>query len=176
MPDALIQNKVDKSGLTTIDLSQWLRSEDVLVIDLKDFLHQGLVIKEKDYRKAIRELDIEKFRGKIVGITCSTQAIIPHWAYMLISSSLHGVASRVVVGSPEVIKDLWIRESIQKIKPEEFKDKRVILKGCANPDVNAAAFAYATFHLQGHVKSLMYGEPCSTVPVYKKKKNTAPHE
>jgi len=176
MPGTLIQNKVEESGLTTIDLSQWLSREELLQIDLKDFLHRGMVIIEKEYRKAIRELDIEKFKGKIVRIYCSTQAIIPHWAYMLISSRLHGVARKVVVGSRDVLKDIWIRDSIERIDPKEFKDKRIILKGCANPDVNAAAYAYATLHLQGHVKSLMYGEPCSTVPVYKKKKNTSPHE
>ncbi len=175
MPRPLIKNKVAESGLITIDLGDYLKGDEPVEIDLKDFLYKGLVLKEKDFRKHVKNLQTEPYRDKLTGIYCSSKAIVPHWAYMLMAGKLNGIAREIVIGSRELLFDRWLKSRIGRIDAKSLRGARVILKGCGEEAIGAAAYAYATMHLQPYVQSIMYGEACSTVPVYKEKK-TADHE
>jgi len=168
MSEAVV-NKVANSGLITVNLESYLPSGEMVTFDLKDHLFMGLILKEKDFREALKELDWSIYRNKYVAVNCSADAIIPAWAYMLVVSYLTGVARDSFAGTvPEMQKHLFLR-NIDAINLDEFTDQRIVIKGCG--DVNIESFAYAeiTKVLLPVVKSMMYGEPCSTVPVYKKK-------
>jgi len=170
----IIVNKVANSGLITIDLEKYLPKEEIVTFDLKDHLFMGLILKEKDFREALKNLDWSIYQNKYVAITCSADAIIPAWAYMLVVSYLNGVAKDSYVGtSTEMQKHLFIK-NIAVIDLNEFADQRIVIKGCG--DVNIESFAYAeiTKVLLPVVKSIMYGEPCSTVPVYKRQASLNP--
>ncbi|MEY2834428.1 MAG: hypothetical protein RLZZ557_90 [Bacteroidota bacterium] len=164
-----IRNKVAESGLITIDLEQYYPQEDPLVFDLKNFLFREMLLREKDFREAMEQHDWTVYQNKHVAVCCSSEAIIPMWAYMLVASKLTPVASRITVGN----LDLAIREAflnrLQQLDASQYADKRVIIKGCGEKEIPPYAYLAITEHLMPHVKSLMYGEPCSTVPVYKKK-------
>lgn len=167
MSDTIV-NKIANSGLITIDLEKYLPAGGVVTFDLKGHLFMGLILKEKDFREALKNTDWSAYRDKYVAITCSADAIIPAWAYMLVVTYLQNIAKDVYVGtSTEMQKHLLIK-NISSIDVNEFADQRVVIKGCG--DVNIESFAYAeiTKVLLPVVKSIMYGEPCSTVPVFKK--------
>lgn len=168
MSEAIV-NKIANSGLITIDLEIYLPGENVATFDLKDHLFMGLILKEKDFREGLKKLDWSVYRDKYVAITCSADAIIPAWAYMLVVTYLDGVAKDSYVGTAEEMKKHLFLKNIGAIDVNEFTDQRIVVKGCG--DVNIESFAYAeiTKVLLPVVKSIMYGEPCSTVPVFKKK-------
>lgn len=164
-----IINKVKESGLVSIDLADYTPKEDIEVIDLSSQLWQGLVLKEKDFRQWIKENDWKKYSGKVVLITCTTDAIIPAWAYMLVGSALKDIAFFFSNTSiEELTKQLIVRE-IQKTELTKITDARVIVKGCSKIPFPDFAMLELTKFLLPHVKSLMFGEPCSTVPIYKRK-------
>ena len=164
-----IINKVTSSALVQIDLEAYYPKEDIAVFDLKPFLFMELILKEKDFREALQKTDWSAYQGKIVAVTCTADAIIPVWAYMLVASYLEPVASEIIFGDEkEALKQVFLRR-IDLITPEEFNDKRVVIKGCGDVPVEAYAYMEVTKRLRPFVKSIMYGEPCSTVPVYKKK-------
>jgi hypothetical protein len=169
MSDEIV-NKVAESGLVTIDLEKYLPKKDsIAVFDLKDFLFMGMILKEKDFREALKQQDWEKYRNKNVAIVCTVDAIIPVWAYMLVTTYLQPVAKETIVGEEkEIYKTLFLK-NISSIQEAEFADKRVVLKGCGETPIDDFAYAEATRKLLPVAKSIMYGEPCSTVPVYKKK-------
>ena len=165
----VIINKVAESALTSIDLEEYYPKGDTAVFDLKDHLFMGLILKEKDFRAALQTYDWEQFRDKNVAITCSADAIIPMWAYMLVASNLQPVAKEVVFGEEkDILKTLLLR-NLATIKGEEFTDKRVVVKGCGDVAIPEAAYVEITNKLRPYVKSIMYGEPCSTVPIFKRK-------
>ena len=169
MSDEII-NKVAESGLVTIDLEKYLpNKEEIAVFDLKGFLFMGMILKEKDFREALKQQDWEKFRNKYVAITCSADAIIPVWAYMLVTTYLQPVAKQTNVGSEKEISKAIILKNISSINTAEFSGSRIVLKGCGETPIDDFAYAEATRILLPVAKSIMYGEPCSTVPVYKKK-------
>jgi len=169
MSDEIV-NKVAESGLVTIDLEKYLpKKEEIAVFDLKDFLFMGMILKEKDFREALRQQDWEKYRNKNVAITCTADAIIPVWAYMLVTTYLQPVAKEIIVGDEKEIYKAVFLKNISSIHDSEFTDKRVVLKGCGETPIDDFAYAEATRKLLPVAKSIMYGEPCSTVPVYKKK-------
>ena len=169
MSDEIV-NKVAESGLVTIDLEKYLpKKESIAVFDLKDFLFMGLILKEKDFREALKQQDWEKYRNKNVAITCTTDAIIPVWAYMLVTTYLQPVAKETIVGEEKEIYKTIFLKNISSIQEAEFADKRIVLKGCGETPIDDFAYAEATRKLLPVAKSIMYGEPCSTVPVYKKK-------
>ena len=169
MSDEIV-NKVAESGLITIDLEKYLpQKEEMIVFDLKDFLFMGMILKEKDFREALKHHDWEKYRNKYVAITCSADAIIPVWAYMLVTSYLQSLAKGILVGTEKEIYKSIIINNISSINTSEFTGKRIVLKGCGETPIDDFAYAEATRILQPVAKSIMYGEPCSTVPVYKKK-------
>ncbi len=162
-------NKVAESGILTIDLEQFYPTNPRKVFDLKDHLFMGLILKEKDFRAALLTIDWSAYEGADVAVTCSADAIIPMWAYMLVASYLEPVAASVFFGTEqEMISQLMLR-SIDKINVSEYADKRVVVKGCGDVEIPASAYLSITHKLRSTVKSIMYGEPCSTVPIYKKK-------
>ena len=164
-----IVNKVAESGIVTLDLSNYLPEEDNLVVfDFKPFLFREMILREKDFRASMKEHDWQQYSGKHVSISCSVDAVIQMWAYMLVASNLQGVAASIYVGSKEEHVNKIATENISGINAEEYKDKRVVLKGCGDIKVPEVAYVIATEKLKPVVRSLMYGEPCSTVPIYKK--------
>ena len=164
-----IVNKVAESGLITIDLEKFLPDGEVVVFDLKDHLFMGLILKEKDFREALKNTDWNAFEDKNVAITCSADAIIPVWAYMLVASYLEPVAKEVYLGTEEEMTKHLFLKKISLINMQQFADQRVVVKGCGDIPIGNYAYAEITKQLRPVVKSIMYGEPCSTVPVYKKK-------
>lgn len=163
-----IVNKVAKSGLITLDLGDYYPEGVRKSIDLKDQLWQGIALKEKDFRDWVKEHDWSQYKDEHVSLFCSADAIIPTWAYMLLSSALSPFAKTIYFGDADALEaELW-REALSGIEPEEYADERVIIKGCSDRPVSPHAFVELSNNLRPFVKSLMYGEPCSTVPVYKK--------
>jgi hypothetical protein len=163
-----IQNKVAESGLVSIDLKDFYPDGERVIIDMKDHLFEGLILKEKDFRQFVKTEDWSKYKGKYVAITSTADAIIPTWAYMLISSELQPYAKKVVSGSTETLEAVLFHDTINaKLQPEQYKDKRVMIKGCGDLEIPASAFVEATNLLKPFVKSIMYGEACSNVPIYK---------
>ncbi|WP_164109182.1 MULTISPECIES: DUF2480 family protein [Sphingobacterium] len=165
-----IVNKVAQSGLITIDLAQYAPpKESIFVYDIKDNLFHGLILKEKDFRAFVKEHDWSQYAGKHIGITCSTDAIVPTWAYMILSNKLSPFAKSLHFGSQEeVLRDV-ISEAIQSIDYARYQDQRIVVKGCGDVFIPESAFVLFTHKLTQVAKSIMYGEPCSTVPVFKRK-------
>jgi hypothetical protein len=168
MSDPII-NKVAESGLVTINPEDYYPSGETVVFDLKDFLFMGLILKEKEYREALKSHDWENYRGKNVAVYCSADAIVPMWAYMLAVTYLQPVATDVMMGNEaELIKWLYLK-NLSSINLGELADKRVVIKGCGDKPIGEYVYLEMTRLLLPVVKSIMYGEPCSTVPVYKRK-------
>ena len=162
-------NKVAESGLISLDLAQYIPNNEIVVFDIKPYLFKELMLKEKDFRASLATIDWSEFENKIVGIFCSTDAIIPMWANMLIVANLSPYVKSVFFGDENKTRELVLLEEIQKIDPSVFTDQRVVVKGCGDTPIGESAFIAITEKLRPVVKSIMYGEPCSTVPVYKKK-------
>lgn len=162
-------NKVAESGLISLDLAQYIPSNEIVIFDIKPFLFMELILKEKDFRASLNTIDWSQYQDKIVGIFCSTDAIIPMWANMLIVSNLCPFAKSVYFGNESTIRDLVLLEAIQKIDASVFADQRIVVKGCGDMPIGESAYIAITQKLRPVAKSIMYGEPCSTVPVYKKK-------
>ena len=168
MNDPII-NKVAESGLITIDPDKYYPKGETAVFDLKDFLFMGLILKEKDFREALKNQDWEKYRDKNVAVTCTADAIIPVWAYMLAASWLQPVAKEIVMGDEKELHKIIFLKNLSQININEFTDKRVVVKGCGETPIGDFVYMELTKLLRPVAKSIMYGEPCSTVPVYKKK-------
>jgi hypothetical protein len=164
-----IINKVAESGLITIDLEKYYPKDDIMIFDLKDHLFMGMILKEKDFREAMKGYDWEKFRDKFVAITCSTDAIIPVWAYMLVASYLQPFAKDVISGNEKELHRTIFLKNLAAIDTNEFADKKIVIKGCGDLQIDDFAYTEITKLLRPVARSIMYGEPCSTVPVYKKK-------
>ena len=167
MSEAIV-NKVSESGLITLDLEQYYPREEVVLFDLKDYLFMGLILKEKDFREALKNLDWEGYRNKYVGVTCSADAIIPPWAYMLAASYLQPVAKDVIMGDEKEVHKTIFLQNIQGIDVNEFTGQRVVVKGCGETPIGEFAYMEITKRLRPVAKTIMYGEPCSTVPIFKK--------
>lgn len=164
-----IINKVAESGLISLDLTQFIPSTEIVLFDIKQYLFMELILKEKDFRAALTAADLSIYQDKIVGIYCSTDAIIPMWANMLIASALQPYAKAIYFGDVKKVREQILLEGIALIDPSEYSDQRVVVKGCGETPIGESAYIAITNKLRPVVKSIMYGEPCSTVPVYKKK-------
>ena len=162
-------NKVSESGIVTLNLEDFYPKEDIVVFDMKDYLFMGLILKEKNFREDLKALDLSRYTGKVVAVTCSADAVIPMWAYMLVAGYLQPVAKDVTFGTAEEIKTQMLLRNIEHQPVADYTDKRVVIKGCGDVPVTAAAYLQVTKLLRPVAKSIMYGEPCSTVPIYKKK-------
>ena len=165
----LFNNKVAESGIVTIDLASLLPSNEIIVFDIKPYLFMELILKEKEFRAALLTTDWTIYQDKVVGIICSADAIIPMWANMLIVSALNPFAKAVYFGDENKVREQQLLESIGSLNINEYNDQRVVIKGCGDTPIGESAYISITQKLRPVVKSIMYGEPCSTVPVYKKK-------
>ena len=168
MQEAIV-NKVAESGLITIDLEEYYPKGEIKIFDLKDYLFMGLILKEKDFRVALQNKNWDEYKDAYVGITCSTDAIIPVWAYMLVASYLQPIAKEVVFGDEKMLVNAVFIKRISLINGEGYADKRVIVKGCGDVQVPETAYLEITNKLRPFAKSIMYGEACSNVPVYKRR-------
>jgi hypothetical protein len=164
-----IINKVAQSGLITIDLAQYAPKSKITVYDIKDNLFHGLILKEKDFREFVKNHDWSLYKDQHVTVTCSTDAIVPTWAYMIIANKLSGVAATIHFGTEEEARKELFLTTIQQIDYNTYADQRVVVKGCGDIFIPEAAFVAFTSKLSLVAKSIMYGEPCSTVPVFKRK-------
>lgn len=162
-----IINKVAESGLITLDLEQYYPKEEIMLFDLKDHLFMGLILKEKDFREALKNQDWEIYRNKYVAVTCSADAIIPPWAYMLVASYLQPTARDVIMGDEKEVGKIIFLRNIGEINVNEFASQRVVIKGCGDTPIGDFAYMEITKRLRPVAKTIMYGEPCSTVPIYK---------
>ncbi len=163
-----IINKVAESGLVTIDLETWYPKGETAVFDMKDYLFMGLILKEKDFREALKNTDWSTFANKNVALTCTADAIIPVWAYMLVASYLQPVAAEIVMGDEKELHKTLFLKNLSAINANDYADKRIVIKGCGETPIADYVYMEITKLLRPVVKSIMYGEPCSTVPVYKK--------
>lgn len=161
-------NRVEKSGIITIDLEEFFPTGDFAEFDLKDHLFQGLILREKDFREAIKNHDWSQYSGKTLLVYCSTDAIIPMWAYMLVAAAAAPHVSDIFQGNANEYGHFAMLENIRKLDVSPYMGKRVVLKGCGKRPIPAAAYVEMTRKLQPVVQSLMFGEPCSTVPVFKR--------
>ncbi len=164
-----IINKVAESGLISIDLAQYFPTNEIVVFDIKPYLFMELILKEKDFRTSLSTIDWSSYQDKIVGIFCSTDAIIPMWANMLIVANLTPFAKAIYFGDENKTRELVLLQAINNIDNSIFEDQRIVVKGCGDTPIGESAYIAITQKLRPVVKSIMYGEPCSTVPVYKKK-------
>jgi len=163
-----IRNKVAESSLITFNLEDLYQVGPRSTFDLIDFLFEGLILREKDYRQRLSELDWSQYDGHLVNIQCSADAIVPQWAFMLAVTYLQPVAKRVVMGRSETLETVLFQEALADLDIEQFRDERVIVKGCSKYPVPTSAYVEFVSRLRPVAKSLMYGEACSTVPVFKR--------
>ena len=165
-----IVNKVSNSKLVSIDLEDYYTEGERIEFDIAPFLFQGIVLKEMDFRTAMKNLDWETYRDKFVAIHSSVDAIIPTWAYMLIATKLESIAKDFFFGDIEKLEEYLILTEINRIDFVKFQDSLIVVKGCSNKPIPNSAYVELSKKLKPYVKSFMYGEPCSTVPVYKRPK------
>ena len=163
-----IINKVAESGLITLDLEQYFPKGETAVFDLKDYLFMGMILKEKDYREALKAKDWSGYKDKNIALVCTADAIIPVWAWMLAATYLQPVAKELVMGDEKELHKTLFLKNLSAININEFEDKRVVIKGCGETPIPDYVYMEITRLLRPVVKSIMYGEPCSTVPVYKR--------
>lgn len=163
-----IENKVASSGLITLEIQKLRPQIPLATIDLAQWLEQGFLLREKPFRAALDTHDWSHFAGHYVAVFCSTDAIVPSWAYMLLAQHLQPHAKGIFAGTLTEMKSFLLHEAIDQLDTATYVGQRVIINGCSDPDITPTAFAKLTFKLKPHVKSLMFGEACSTVPIYKK--------
>jgi hypothetical protein len=166
----IIVNRVVKSGLLSLDLEDYYHAGERVIYDLKDNLFMGLILKEKDFREFIKAHDWSQYSDKNVAITCTEDAIVPTWAFMLLAIQLEPYAHMVVFGSLADLETKLYEEALSKINFQEYAGTRVVVKGCSKVSVPTSAYVEVTRRLRPYAQSIMFGEPCSTVPLYKKPK------
>jgi len=169
MTDDII-NKVALSPLLSVDLEEYYPKEEIVVFDLKPYLFMELILKEKDFRSELQNHDWTQYQNKIVAVTCSADAIIPVWAYMLVASYLQPIAKDLIFGDEKYALQKQFIKNIESIDVSGFSNKRIVVKGCGDLLIGEFAYMEITKKLLPVAKSIMYGEPCSTVPIYKNKK------
>jgi hypothetical protein len=169
MAEELIENKVDKSGLITFNLEDYYVQGERVLFDIKECLYEGLILREKDFREFVKAHNWSSYSGKFVAVTCSADAIVPTWAYMLIASELEPFAKDFIFGNLQTLETLLFQKSLALMNLESFKDERVIIKGCSKYPVPESAYVELVKLLRPIAKSIMFGEACSTVPLYKRK-------
>lgn len=168
--EEVIINRVTESSLTTIDLEELYVEGERILLDIAPVLYQGMVLREKDFRQWAKEHAWGDYAGKFVAITCSEDAVIPTWAYMLIATKLQPYARMFIFGTIEELESVLFRQELSKLQPENFRDAKLVIKGCSKKPVPVSAYVEISRLLSPYASSIMYGEPCSTVPIYKKPK------
>jgi len=167
MSDQIV-NRVAKSSLITFNLEDYYHPGERVIYDIRQNLFQDLILKEKDFRNFVKAHNWQEYDGKNVAITCTADAVIPTWAYMLLTTAIEPFANMVIYGNLEVLESALFQQALKSINLEQFKDQRVVIKGCSNVEVPVSSYVEIARLLQPIAKSIMYGEPCSTVPIYKK--------
>lgn len=162
-----IVNKVAESGLVQVDLEELFVPGERILFDLKSWLFEELILKEKDFREQLKNHDWLVYRDKFVALTCTVDAVIPTWAFMLVVTKMEPFAKKIVFGDLKKLEEEIFHEQILILDMKKFHDQRVVIKGCSKVAVPASAYIELTALLRPVVKSILYGEPCSTVPVYK---------
>jgi len=168
MSKEIVKN-VANSALITIDLTDYAPKEIIAILNVKDFLLEGIILKEKAFRNTLKEFDFSVYTDKIVALYCSSDAIVPMWAFMLLTSYLNNSASKIHFGTKEEVFQKIFSDNIDAIDATEFENKKVIVKGCGQVPLTETLYVAITNKLQNTVSSLMFGEACSAVPVFKKK-------
>ncbi len=164
-----IINRVAQSKLVTFDLEDYYPKGERKTLDIKDWLYEGIILREKEFRDHVEAHDWTLYQDAYVALHCSTDAIVPGWAFMLVSSKLVPYAKKVVVGNPEDLETALYQTILENLDVSDFADKPVIIKGCSHKPVPANAYIMAMTKIQQVAKSVMYGEACSSVPLYKRK-------
>ena len=162
-------NKVAQSGLITLDLEDFFPKEAIIAFDIKEFLFRGLILKELDFRAALKAHDWSAYKDKTVAVFCSTDAIIPQWAFMLVGTYISAQTTEIYFGTTEEVEQKLFLLNLKSIDATKYIDEKIIIKGCGTKTVTGEAYLEITKKLQPVVKSLMFGEACSTVPIYKRK-------
>ncbi|MCB0522846.1 MAG: DUF2480 family protein [Lewinellaceae bacterium] len=163
-------NRVAASGLVTLKLEEFFPQEELALFDLKGFLFMELILKEKDFREALGNHDWSQYEGKNLALFCSADAIIPVWAYMLVTVHAAPFAKDIFQGTPDEFYKHTFQKALDQLDAAQYEDQRIVIKGCSEKPVPPSAYVELTRKLQPFAKSIMYGEPCSTVPIYKKAK------
>ncbi len=167
-PDPII-NKVAQKAIITLDLADFFpQAESIVSIDMKDYLFKGLILREADFREQIRNTDWSAYQDKYVAIHSTVDAIVPMWAYMVLTAELTLYAKDIANAAPEHAIDMFMYRAIEKVNAADYAGQRVVIKGCGDRQIDSAAFVCITNKLAGSARAIMYGEPCSMVPVYKK--------
>lgn len=172
--ESTLINRVAESGLITINLEDFFPTHTFSIFDLKDYLFHGLILKEKEFRESLKNTDWSIYKDKIVLISCSTDAIIPLWAYMLVESYLVDEAFDTYQGNVESYLNMHYRNAISNINAQQYQDQRIVIKGCGDKPVPSYAYAVITAKLKPHAQSIMFGEPCSMVPIFKRPRSINP--
>ncbi|HMN90785.1 MAG TPA: DUF2480 family protein [Saprospiraceae bacterium] len=167
MSEVLV-NRVANSGLITLNLEDFFPAGEVAHFDLKAYLFMELILKEKDFREALKEHDWTQYAGKVLLVYCSTDAIIPVWAYMLVAAYAAPYATDVFQGDTDAYYKAAFARALAALDAEQYAQQRIVIKGCSNKPVPPAAYVELTRKLQPYAQSIMYGEPCSTVPIFKR--------
>jgi hypothetical protein len=165
-----IVNRVAKSPLINIDLEELYPEGKRVLFDIKEWLYEGIILREKEFRQLVTEHDWSQYQDAYVALTCSEDAIVPSWAYLLLSAELTPYAKKVVVGNLELLETAIFQEIIQKMEVSAYENRPIIIKGCADKPIPPSAFSFLIERIQPVAKTIMYGEACSTVPLYKRKK------
>lgn len=166
-----IVNRVTNSPIITINLEEIYPREERMVFDLKPFLFQELVLREKDFRAKLKEIDWSQYENKWIAITCTADAIVPNWAFMLVATYLDSIALGYAIGDLRELEVMISEQCLKELDLESFVDRPVVVKGCSDFPIPLFAYGKIISLVQSHAKSIMYGEPCSTVPLYKKQKS-----
>ena len=172
--EPLFVNRVANSGLVTLNLEDYIHPGERVVYDIKDNLFHGLMLREKDFREFIKAHDWSQYDGQNVAIICSADAIVPTWAYMLLASKLQSHAHHYVFGPLEALEQSLFEQAIARLNPADYQDAKLVIKGCGDKPVPTFAYVAIMQRLLPVAASIMYGEPCSTVPLYKKPKAAVP--
>lgn len=167
-----IVNRVAQSGLISIDLEEFYVEGERIVLDISPVLYMGMVLREKEFRQWVKEHNWDHYNNKLVAVICSEDAIVPTWAYMLIATKLQSQAKMFIFGSLQELENTLFQQALARINPAEYKDGKLVIKGCSDKPVPVSAYVEITRLLTPYAASIMYGEPCSTVPVYKRPKGT----
>lgn len=164
-----IVNRISQSTLVTFNLEDYYPEGERILIDIKEWLYEGLILREKDFRQSLEKHNWEQYQNAYIALSCSTEAIIPGWAYMLMTTKLQPFAKKVMVGSIEDLETSIYQSIVENLDVSEFTGKPVIIKGCSAKPVPPNAYVFATAKILPVAKSIMYGEACSSVPLYKRK-------
>ncbi|GAA0714027.1 DUF2480 family protein [Aquimarina litoralis] len=169
MAEEIINRVANNKNLITIDLEDYYPEGDRVVFDIKDWLYEGFILREKEFRQQVSEHDWSQYQNAYVALHCSSDAIIPGWAYLLLTTKLTPFAKHVAVGSLKDLETMLFSDIIRTLDISAYQDKLLIIKGCANKPIPENAYIQLIQKLQPIAKSIMYGEACSSVPLFKRK-------